>query len=219
MPLRSSRLASRSAALLLVAAAHVLVIWAFWRAPSPQAPEVLVFTSTLPFPPSAVRDTPTAESTTSGNKTAARRAPPRPARPRESALRNADAGPITLPPVPGANVDWSAQLTLFADSALQNQQTARDQRGALTRRFIVPTDPRNPGDTVNRDFRWYDQGIHRIDTRGPLPALWLSDHCVLLAFIMPFCMVGHIEIHGDLLDRRAIARDESEAAPRLNDAP
>ena len=210
MSAHSSRLSSRTTALVTVAGAHVLVLWALWRIQSPPPEEVLVFTSTLFF---AQRPAP--------EEGPQRRAPPpstvspRHARRVEAAI----ATPATPPAVRGSGVDWSAQLSVAADSALKKEAQQRDQLGVLTRPKTAPTDPRNPGQIPNRDFRWYEQGIHRIDTRSILPSLWVSDHCVLIAFVMPACMIGHIEIHGDLFKNRADSREQHEATPRPNDVP
>jgi len=124
-----------------------------------------------------------------------------------------------VPAPPGAAVDWSTELSAATDSTLKKEKHARDQLGVLTRKFVVESDPRDPRRTANREFRWYDAGIHRIDTRSPIPVLHLNDRCVLIAFIFPACAIGHIEIHGDLFQNMATALDESEATARPNDVP
>lgn len=207
-----SHIPSRITAILLVAAAHGLALRAFWRVPVQEVEEAETFTSILiPVPSPA----------TPRGAFHARRIPTTAAAPSAPSVRQADSTTaITLPAaVPGAGVDWRAELAGAADAALQKEQRARELAGALTRKYVVAPDPRNPGRTTIREFRWYEAGIHRIDTRAPIPGLWLNDHCVLIAFVMPACKIGHIEIHGDLFDKRAIALDEYEATARPNDAP
>jgi hypothetical protein len=220
MPARS-RIPSRTTTFLVVAAAHGLVWWLFWRAPGPlvEAPET--FASILFLLPVPSRQATVPSPAGAGAASRARRTPstsaPQPAR----AARQSDTTTAITPPsaVPGAGVDWSAQLGGAADSALKKEKRARDLAGALTRKFVIEADPRNPGHTAMRDFRWYDAGIHRVDTRAWIPGLWISDHCVLIAFVIPACMIGHIETHGDLFQNMVTVLDESEATPRPNDVP
>jgi hypothetical protein len=109
---------------------------------------------------------------------------------------------ISLPAAPAPTIDWSAA-----------------QLDAVTRKYAVPDDPRNPHPGPSSGFRWYEAGIHRVDTRAFIPGLWLNDHCVLIAFVMPACRIGHIEVHGDLFEGAALVHDEKLATPRPNDAP
>ena len=160
---------------LVVVAAHGLVLWLFWRVRAPVNDEVETFTSFV----------------------------------------NA----ITLPAPPGAGVDWSAQLPGAAQAELDNEDKLHEQLGALLRKFRIEDDPRNPHPAPSSSFRWYDAGIHRIDTRGSLPVWHLNDRCVMLAFIFPACAIGHIEAHGDLFDGAAAAHAERLATPRPNDVP
>ena len=217
MPARSSRLPSRTTSLLAVAAAHGLLLWIFWRAEVPVADEAETLASVmffLPEPSRAQRPTVT---------------PPRPTRTQAAGVQPAPLIPwpqatepgtaISPPAAPGAAVDWSAELAPAADATLKKEKQAREQLGALTRRFMVEADPRNPGRTANHEFRWYNAGIHRIDTRSPIPVLHLNDRCVMIAFIFPVCAIGHIEIHGDLFQNMAAALDENEATARPNDLP
>jgi hypothetical protein len=116
-------------------------------------------------------------------------------------------------------VDWSAQLAGAASAALDKEETARKQLDALTRKFRIEPDPRNPGAAPTSTFHWYEAGIHRIDTRGPLPVLHLNDRCALLLFVLPACLLGHMEARGDLFEGAATAHEERLAAPRPNDVP
>jgi hypothetical protein len=168
------------------------------------ADEVETVTSTMFFFPQASRtvqplaDPPTTRAAASTHAAAARIADvqqqPLPPLPQSGNSSTA----ITLPSASRAGVDWSAELSAAADSTLKKEKQARDQLDVFTRKFMVEADPRNPGRPENHEFRWYEAGTHRIDTRGPIPALHLSDRCVLVAFIIPACAIGHIEIHGDL---------------------
>ncbi len=221
MPARSSRIPSRTTTLLVVAVAHALVLWVFWRAPVTRVDEAETFTSILSLPPARPRDPTVSPAAASAATSRARRTPsisePRPARtPQQADATTA----ITLPSAdPRTDVDWSAQLTGAADAALNKEQQARVQSGALLRKFVSAADPLNPGHTAIHDFRWYDAGIHRIDTRAWIPGLWVSDHCVLIAFVMPACMIGHIEIHGDLFENMRTRLDENAATARPNEVP
>jgi hypothetical protein len=201
MSARSARISSRTATLLVVAAAHGLVLWVIWRVHAPPVDEAKTFTSSLFLLPAASRDRTLRVRATPRATSGAARTPLTPA-PQPAAVPQApDATTaITLPPaVPGAGVDWYAQLTGAADSTLRKEKQAYDQSGVLT--------------------RWYDAGIHRIDTRSFIPGLWLNDRCVLIAFIMPACKIGHIEIHDDLFKNRFTVLDENETTARPNDAP
>jgi hypothetical protein len=213
-----SRIRSRTTTVLVVVAAHGLVLWALCheRAPPPDEPET--FTSVLFFLPE------NSNSAGLSRRTAAARV----VRPATSAPQlplipfpqPADSGTaITLPANPAATVDWYAQIPAAADSELDNAQRALSQRGALTRKYVVPDDARNPHSRPASSFRWYEAGIHRIDTRGPIPALRLNDHCLLAAFIIPLCVIGHIEIHGDLFDHMAEDEDAKVGTSRPNDVP
>ena len=171
MPVRSARIPSRTTTLLVVAIAHALVLWVFWRAPLPPAEETETFISTLLPVPANSAGTTIPATRPSPARSGTRRAP-LPYVPQAAPIHLDPDAPtaITLSPaVPGGTVDWSAQLTGAADSALRKEREARDQSGALTHKFVLEADPRNPGRTTNREFRWYDAGIHRIDTRGPIP--------------------------------------------------
>ena len=225
-PLR--RVLSRTASALLILAAHGLVLWMFWQVHAPVATEIETFTSILFFVPapspgapppslqSADRRIAAPAARAAGGPPAAGNAPQAPA----VWLPPSDASTaITLPAPPGAGVDWSAQLTGAAQATLDNERKTSEQLGALLRKFRIEEDPRNPGRTRQGGFRWYDAGIHRVDTRGILPAWHLNDRCVLVAFIFAACALGHIEIHGDLFDGAAAAHAESLATPRPNDVP
>jgi hypothetical protein len=221
MPAFSSRIPSRTTTLLVVAAAHGLVLWGFWRVPVPVEEEAETFTSIL-FPLPATPWTPTVHAVApSGATSRVRRTPLTPAPQPAPAPRQADTTAAIKPPsaVSGAAVDWSAQLTGAADSALNKEQQQRDQLGALTRKFVIEADPLNPGHGSRPGFRWYNAGTHRIDTRSPIPVLHLNDRCLLVAFILPFCTIGHIEIHGDLFQNMLTTLDENEATARPNDVP
>ncbi len=200
--------------MLALAAAHGLVVWLLWRLEVPLPREVETFTSLLYWAPATESVGPPGSAHRRVTAVHARRLPP--ALPASAA----DSGTaITLPATPGAPVDWSATLPEAAAAELDRQRRAAAQLDALTRRYVQPTDPLNPGAAAARRFRWYDAGIHRIDTRGPIPALHLNDHCLLIAFIIPACVIGHIEIHGDLFDNSAGSRDETNATARPNDVP
>ena len=221
MPVRSSRIPSRTMTLLGVAIAHALVLWIFWRVPLPVVEEAETFASVLLLQPatprSATNPTPAVAGGTPRTRPAA--LPPVP----KSALApgQADTATATTSPatVPTGGVDWSAQLSGAADSALNREKRERDQAAALTRKIVTPADPLNPGHGPGSGFRWYDAGIHRIDSRGPLPVLHLNDRCLLLAFILPVCAIGHIEIHGDMFQNMVTTLDEREATARPNDVP
>jgi hypothetical protein len=221
MQARSSYIRSRTTTLLVVAAAHGLVFWVIWRIQAPQLEETETFTSTLFLVPATSRDRIYPARTAPRAISGARHASLTPAEQSAPVPQAPDATPaVTRPPaVPGAGVDWYAQLTGAADSTLRKAQQAHDQSGILTRKYRMEADPLNPGRTAHREFRWYDAGIHRIDTRALIPGLWLNDHCVLIAFVMPACKIGHIEIHDDLFKNMFTVLEENETAARPNDAP
>jgi hypothetical protein len=225
MSARSSRIPSRTTTLLVVAAAHGLVLWMIWRTDVPVVDEVETIASVLFFlpensrtvqPPADARVSRAAASTHAAAGSIAR-VQPQPLISLRPAGNSSTA--ITVPSASGAGVDWSTELSAAADSTLKKEKQARDQLGVFTRKFLVEADPRNPGRTTNRGFRWYEAGTHRIDTRGGIPVLHLNDRCVLVAFIIPACAIGHIEIHGDLFENMAVVLDENEATPRPNDVP
>jgi len=220
--------ARRSAIALLILAAHGLALWLCSRTPVPVAAEVETFTSIMFFVPGASQGAPgpslqPAAPTSAASAAHAAGRPPAvaiaPQAPAALLPPAATSTAITLPAPPAAGVDWSEELTGAAKTTLENERKASEQLGALLRKFRIEEDPRNPGRTGQGGFRWYDAGIHRLDTRGFLPAWHLNDRCVLVAFIFAACAIGHIEIHGDLFDGAAAAHDETLAAPRPNDAP
>lgn len=180
----------------------------------PVAREVESFTSVMFFLPEAALHRP-AVARAGGAKRA--RQPFRLRQPQPQTTESATA--ITLPATPRARIDWSGQLAGVAQAELAKQARTDKQLGALTRRFVVEPDPRAPGLAPAGTFRWYQAGIHRIDTRGPLPVLQLNDHCALLMFIVPVCRIGHIEIHGDLFDGAAKAHGDRLATPGPNEVP
>jgi hypothetical protein len=210
----SARLTSRATTVIVLAAAHGLVLWLLCRLEMPRPPEVETFTSLLYWAPA-----PNSVGSPSNPQrpVAAVRARRPPAQDPEPAAESGTA--ITLPAAPRPRIDWSAALSGSAAAELDRQTRAGAQLDAVTRKYARPTDPLNPGAAAARRFRWYDAGIHRIDTRGPIPALHLNDRCLLIAFIIPACVIGHIEIHGDLFEGIAGSRDETTATARPNDVP
>ena len=162
------RAQSRSTALLLVAAVHGLIFWGIWRVRAPVAQEVETFASVMFFVPKAASQH-TLAATTPGAVRASRARqslslPPQQPQPAESATA------ITLPATPSARIDWSGQLAGIAQAELDKEAKARTA-AALTRRFELQPDPRDPGPATASSFRWYEAGIHHIDTRGSLPVL------------------------------------------------
>lgn len=225
MSARSSLIPSRTSTLLIVAATHGLALWMICRVHEPVADEVQTVTSVVFFLPQTSRTV----QTLADPRTTQAAASPHARAPRIGGVQRQPLIPlppagnsstaISLPSASGAGVDWSTELSAAADSTLKKEKQARDQLHVFTRKFMVEADPRNPGRTENRGFRWYEAGTHRIDTRGPIPVLHLNDRCVLVAFILPACAIGHIEIHGDLFRSMAAVLDENEAAARPNDVP
>jgi hypothetical protein len=216
MSIFGPRAPSRSATLLIVAAVHGLVLWGIWRVRAPVVPEIETFASVLFFIPEAASPRPSASISPRGrtpNRT--RSAVPATALPAATASGTA----ITLPAAPAARIDWRGQLAGIARDELDQEEKARKQLRVLTRRFEGDPDPLDPGRAPASTFRWYEAGIHHIDTRGSLPVLQLNDRCVMLLFILPFCRIGHIESHGDLFDGAAQAHAERLATPRPNDVP
>ena len=206
------RAQSRSATLLIAAAVHGLILWAIWRVRVPVAKEVESFASVMFFLPQPAGPRTPARPAPSASH--ARQAPPAPPlQPPQSTTA------ITLPVAPSARIDWSAQLASSARTELDLEDKARKQLRAVTRRFDVDPDPRNPGRAPASTFRWYEAGIHHIDTRGSLPVLVLNDRCAMLMFILPVCRIGHIEIHGDLFDCAAKAHGDRLATPGPNEVP
>jgi hypothetical protein len=211
------RVPTRTAIAVLVVAAHVLVLWMFWRARAPEDVEVETFTSILFFVPAPSQ----------GARQPTKVSPDRPSRaaattPQAQVVLQPPADPstaITVPVPPAARVDWSAQLTGAAQATLENEKKTGEQLGALLRKFRIEDDPRNSHPAPSSSFRWYDAGIHRFDTRGALPVWHLNDHCVIVALIFAACALGHIEIHGDLFEGAAAVHDEKLATSRPNEAP
>ena len=220
MPVRP-RIPSRTTTLLLVATAHALVLWLLWRAPRPLREAAETITSTLLWLPASSQNAtpPSAAAPRAASRAAHSGAAPAPL-PIPSREPGAISTPITLPSAgPLVGADWSAQLAQAADLALKKEKQARDQAGALTRKVVIEADPLNPGHGAGAGMRWYEAGIHRIDTRSPIPVLHLNDRCLLVAFVLPLCAIGHIEIHGDLFQNMITTLDEREATARPNDVP
>jgi hypothetical protein len=220
-----SRIASRTTTLLVLIAAHGLIFWALWRVEVTPPKEIETFVSTLiwvPAPPgtsrlpakSIVTRTTTARARTATAATS-RAGPPLILLPEPPATNSA----ITLPPAPRANIDWSGQISDAAHSTLEKEAREAELLDALTRKYHLPDDPRDPHPLPGTGFRWYVAGAHRIDTRGSLPVLHLNDRCALVLFVLPVCLIGHIEIHGDLFENAAALHDEKTATARPNDLP
>lgn len=223
-----TRLPSRTAIALLLVAAHALVLWTFWTQRTPVGAEVETFSSILFFLPARSAGVPASADPPAGrashsaatpqpalHPSIAQSAPPAAAVPPAS-----DSGTAITPAAPAAaRVDWSAQLAGAATAALENEKHTREQLGALLRKFHLEPDPRDPHPRPPSGFRWYEAGIHRFDTRGPLPVWHLNDRCVIVALIFAACAIGHIEIHGDLFEGAAVVHDEKLATPWPNAAP
>ncbi|HEY4339507.1 MAG TPA: hypothetical protein VGM97_06165 [Steroidobacteraceae bacterium] len=209
------RTQSRTAAILVVAVVHGLMLWCIWRARAPVADEIESFASVMffvPQPPSR----PTAPASTPlaprADRTVRSHLVPAPQ------VAEATTA-ITLPATPSGPIDWPAQLQATARVEIDREDKARKQLRQVTRKFEVDPDPRNPGRAPASSFRWDEAGIHRIDTRGSLPVLHLNDRCAMLMFIIPVCSIGHIEIHGDLFDGAAAVHDARLATPGPNEVP
>jgi hypothetical protein len=211
-----SRIASRTTTLLVLIAAHGLILWTVWRIEVPVPEEIETFTSTMIWVPESDRgQKPTAKPVAS--RITARRA----ANPPLSLVPEppAESSAITTPPAPHADIDWSGELSDAAISTLNKERHEADLLGALTRKYRLPDDPRDPHPDPVTGFRWYEAGSHRIDTRGSLPVLHLNDHCALVLFILPVCLIGHIEIHCDLFENAAALHDEKTSTARPNAVP
>lgn len=204
---------ARRLIVLLVMAAHGLVLWLFWRERAPVENEVEAIPSVMFFFPEPY------QSTLQPSIHPIDRGAPRSSAP-VAPLPPAATSPALVPSAPPrAGIDWSAQLTGAANATLADEKKTREQLGALLRKFHSDADPRDPLPDPRSGFRWYDAGIHRFDTRGFLPAWHLNERCVLVAFIFAACAIGHIEEHGDLFDGAAARHDEMLATHRPNDAP
>jgi hypothetical protein len=213
----ASPLPSRATTLAVVAAAHGLVLWIIWRGHSAPVDEAQTFNSVMFFFPDPARSR-TARPSVRRMAPPAVRVGTRPV-PVQSHPSVDSGTAITLPTGPTAGVDWDAELTHAADSTLEKEKRAREQLGALTRKFVAEPDPNNPGPVPAGRFRWYDAGIHHIDTRGSVPVLHLNGRCVLIAFIIPACAIGHIEIHDDLFEDMAAEGERQLSTARRNEVP
>jgi hypothetical protein len=220
-----SRIASRTTTLLVLIAAHGLILWAVWRIEVPGPAEIETFTSTMIWMPGADhahqqaphRVVPRA---TAGRPRTATSDPRRAVPPLVLLPPPPDASSaITAPPAPQANIYWSTQLSDAANSTLEKERQEAELLGALTRKYHLADDPLAPHPDAATGFRWYNAGSHRIDTRGSLPVLHLNDRCALVLFIIPICLIGHIEIHGDLFENAAALHDEKTSTARPNDVP
>jgi hypothetical protein len=206
------RAPSRSATLLLVAAAHGIVLWLIWRVRVPVEKQPDTFASVMFFLPQAKSQAAiTAPRAVRANRASHSMPAPQP-------LPAQSATAITLAATPAARIDWSAQLAGTARAEVDREAKARKQLLAVTRSYALEIDPRDSGRAPASTFRWYEAGIHHIDTRGNLPVLVLNDHCALLMFIIPLCRIGHVEIHGDLFEGAAAAHDE-DLSPAVRRVP
>jgi hypothetical protein len=220
-----SRIASRTTTLLVLIVAHGLILWTLWRVEVTPPVQIETFTSAMIWMPAGER----------AHRQVVHPVVPRATdrHPRNAAAdtRSAVSPLILLPqppdasraittsPAPQANIDWSGQLSEAANTTLDKERHEAELLGALTRKYNLPDDPRDPHPDPVTGFRWYNAGSHRIDTRGSLPILHLNDHCALVLFILPVCLIGHIEIHGDLFENAAALHDERTSTARPNDVP
>jgi hypothetical protein len=198
---------------LLVAAVHVLVFIAILQIRVPPVQEVESFTSEMFF----LSDTPRAPAAPVATAPVTHRTAARPAMPTGTET-DVSSTAITLPsptPTPPATAppktDWYGQLEGAAISTLEKGKQHERQLGALTNKYQFESVPGNPRGPEPNGFRWYDGGALRIDTRGSVPVLHLGDRCVMIAFILPLCAIGHIEAHGDLFDNVIKAHGETSA--------
>ena len=211
MPFTAVRVRSRLASLVLVAVIHVLLVGVFWRLQVDIPSEGETFTSVMlllssPRPHDA--------ATTAAAGPVMRRAAVGPAvRARPAPVVSSSA--ISLPtnsPISSTperpKIDWYAQLEGAASSSLEISEQRKRQLGALTRKYQDNPDSSIPAVTDRKGFRWYNGGVLRVDTHSSVPVLHLNDRCVLVAFLLPLCAIGHIEVHGDLFDNAVKARTD-----------
>jgi hypothetical protein len=217
-----SRVRARLTSVLLVVAAHILAFIAILQIRVPPEKEVDdSFTSVMFF----ISEAPGAPAAPAAAIPLGRRSGERSATSMSTATDDVGTA-ITLPsptapPSTAASpkTDWYGQLEGAADATLESVRQREAQAGALTRKYRLEPDPRDPHAAGTKGFRWYDAGIHRIDTRGSIPVLHVNERCVLLAFIIPACVIGHIEAHGDLFDDAERAQGERLATAGPNDVP
>ena len=213
MAASASHLRSRSASFIGLVLMYGLLLRSIWRIEVlrvPEEPEA--FTTLLSWVP-ARNPAPASRAQTPPHALRGRAARAQPA----PADTDQPETAITLPVVPPARVDWSKALSGAAAAALEKRQRAASQLDHI-RRTPQVTEPWQES-AATPAFRWYDAGAHRIDTRGPIPTLHLNDRCLLIAFVIPACLIGHIEIHGDLFEHMPGARDEAEATAAPNSPP
>ena len=216
-----SRIRARLASVLLVVAAHVLAFIAILQiSVLPQkevddsSTSVMFFTSALDAAAAPIAGVPLRQRFREGSGS------PIPTVTDDVSTAITQPSP-TLPPSepPSPKTDWYGQLEGAAESTLESVRQREAEAGALTRKYRLKPDPRDPHATGTKGFRWYDAGIHRIDTRGSIPVLHVNERCVLIAFVIPACAIGHIEVHGDLFDDAAREQGERLATAGPNDVP
>jgi hypothetical protein len=221
MSFRLSRVRARFTCVLLVAAVHVLAFLAILQIHVAPVQEVEGFTTVAFFLPAA----PHAPATQVFAAPGIRRSVPGPtvqvpSEPEgQSTAITLPSHVATQPAAVSSKIDWYGQLEAAAAATLASDERHERQLGALVRPYQPEHDPGNPSATDLKDFRWYDAGVHRIDTRGPVPVLHLGDRCVLIAFVVPVCAIGHIETYGDLFDNAARVHDERLATAGPNTVP
>lgn len=217
-----SRVRARLASVLLVVAAHMLAFIGILqiRVLPPKAVDDS-FTSMMFF----ISDAPRSAAVPAKAVPLSQRSVERPAA-QMHAVADDDGTAITLPAptippgVPASpKPDWYGQLEGAADSTLESARRREGEASALTRKYRLEPNPQDPHATGTKGFRWYDAGIHRIDTRGSIPVLHVNERCVLVAFIIPACAIGHIEVHGDLFDDALREQGERLATAGPNDVP
>ncbi|HTY49595.1 MAG TPA: hypothetical protein VMB48_07880 [Steroidobacteraceae bacterium] len=205
---RERNAGSRTAILCVVAAAHVALLWLVQSRRPSVLPEAEEFLSVwLPAMPATAAH-PSAAPPSSRGHSRPGAAPSVPFSLPGPLLWPAPSPPAAQQqsPPPGAGVDWMGEAGAAADATIERMQQDARRLHALTSKYEPQPDP-----LVYYDPRagfWSGEGsaAHTIEFSHGIPILHVGRNCVVVFFVMPFCVIGHIEARGNLLD--PMDRDE-----------
>jgi hypothetical protein len=222
-----ARARSRTLALLIVAAAHVVVLEMIWRAhsPAPEESEDFVMTALFIAPrPSHGPGQPkltkgpgvgVAKQPRSSRSSALRAAMPEAT---SSAPDEATSAPA-VPSTPGQNIDWGAQISTVADAVMAQDEVTQRQRSALMRKFVLAADPSDATARMPTRFRWSNIDADHDGTRNWMSTLHLDEHCVLVGFVIPECAIERIKTPSSDLEWQEQKHEATLVTPGPNSVP
>ena len=217
---------TRTPAVLLVAALHLLVLGLFWRnhGVAPEEPEG--FVSLLFF------DSPTLPARNAA-ATPATRIPPVTGRQPPSATlpvilpMPASASPAqpttpepAAPDAPHSRIDWADEAQQAAATEFEREQQDALRSDAFANR-IHPHALTGATPDPRAGFRWDYAATHRLEASNGMPVWHINDRCVMPLIFPLFvaCAIGHIDSHDDLFKNMRAEHDARPATPLPTDVP